>query len=174
MKIGICGASVDLSDETLKKSYKIGEAIAKTGNILVMGAGRGYPKEAAKGAFENNGKVIGYSPANDENEHINRYNFSKDFMTDIIYTGNGIPRRNFDIVENSDAIIIIGGQIGTLNEFTIAFHMGKVIGVLEGSGGITVQLPKIISLSDKNNESENVIFSEDPKDLINKIINKNR
>lgn len=170
MKIGICGASKDLKDEILKKSFEIGKEIAKRNHILFMGAGKGYPLEAAKGAFQNNGKVIGISPGKDLEEHKQRYDFSTEWLTEIVYTGSGIPRRNFDLVEKSDLIIIIGGQIGTLNEFTIAFHIGKKIGILENSGGITPLIKEITKICNKNNEINNVVYSDDPKELVKKII----
>lgn len=172
IKIGVCGASVDLKDEVLKRSFRLGKAIADNSCVLIMGAGRGYPKEAAKGCFENKGKVIGISPAKDKSEHLDLYGFNLDYFSEVDYTGVGIPKRNYNIIEESDAIVIIGGQIGTLNEFTIAYHLGKVIGVLEGSGGVTPLLPEISKVCNKDDENDKVVFSNDPKLLINKILEK--
>jgi SLOG cluster4 family len=39
-------------------------------------------------------------------------------------------------IRSSDIVIIFGGSIGRLNEFTIAYDEGKIIGVLEGTGGV--------------------------------------
>ncbi len=172
MKIGICGASIDLKKEVLERSYEIGKLIAAQSYTLIMGAGRGYPLEAAKGCYENNGKVIAISPADNEIEHREKYGFKTDYFSEIIYTGEGIPRRNFDIIEQSDAIIIIGGQIGTLNEFTIAHHMQKVIGILSDSAGITEIIPSIIRRCDKNNESRNIVYSRIPERLVKGVVDK--
>ncbi|MFZ5593982.1 MAG: hypothetical protein ACOY4D_06955 [Pseudomonadota bacterium] len=35
----------------------------------------------------------------------------------------------------------MGGRSGTLGEFAIAYDEGKLIGVLQGSGGITEKIP---------------------------------
>ena len=126
MKIAICGASLEPFDkEIVKKAYEIGKEIAINNHTLRFGGCWGYPYEAAKGAFESNGKVEAVSPAKNEADHINRYRFPYDNFTEIEFTGLGIPGRNLPLVANSDAIIMISGQIGTLNEFTIAFHKKK-------------------------------------------------
>ncbi|MAE43107.1 hypothetical protein CMO93_05000 [Candidatus Woesearchaeota archaeon] len=172
MKIAVCGSSAITDKKTAKKAFEIGKEIAKNDILLLTGAGTGYPYEAAKGTFSNNGKVMGISPAKDEEKHINTYRFPKDVFTEIEYTGLKIPARNFPLVKEADAIIIISGQTGTLNEFTIAFHYQKPIGILKGSGGVTEILDKIADICNKNNEKDNIVYSEDPKELIQLVMNK--
>ena len=74
------------------------------------------------------------------------------------------------LVENADAVIIIGGKIGTLNEFTIAFVKGKKIGILSGSGGVVELIPKIAAVCDKRGEGKNIFYSESANELIRKIV----
>ena len=171
MKIAVCGAGKETNKAILKKAFEIGKEIAKNKAILVTGAGLGYPLEAAKGAFLNNGEITGFSPAKDEEEHKELYSFKTEYFTKINYTASGIPRRNFNIIENSDAVVIIGGQIGTLNEFSIAFVSNKIIGILKNSGGIVEITDKIIDICKTNNE-ENIIYSDEPKELISNIIKR--
>jgi len=125
MKIAVCGSSNNLNKEIARKAFEIGKELAKNNVLVLTGAGNGYPYEAAKGTFSNNGKVFGISPAKDEEEHKQKYNFPIDAFTKIEYTNLGIPGRNFPLVKEADAIIIISGQIGSLNEFTIAFHCSR-------------------------------------------------
>lgn len=173
MKIAVCGSAAQGNDEeVLKKAFEVGKEIAKNKAIVVTGATIGYSLEAAKGAASENGKVIGISPAKDEEEHIASYGYPVKEFTEIKFTGLGIPRRNYEIIENSDAVIFIGGQIGTLNEFTIAFVKNKVIGILENSGGITEIIDKIAEICKKENEGRNIIYNSKPKELVGKIINK--
>lgn len=172
MKIAVCGTSIgEIGQEILKKSGEIGKEIAEKKHTLMFGACRGYPYEAAKGAFRSNGHVIGISPAKNEEEHVSRYNFPLDSMSEIRFTGLGIPERNIPLVKGSDAIIIISGQIGTLNEFTLAFQEKKPIGILKGSGGVTELLSKITEIcdSERYNMKKKVVFSDKPKELIDKI-----
>ena len=172
MQIAVCGASLPPFDrETVKKAYEIGKEIASNHHILRFGGCWGYPYEAAKGSFENKGKAIAISPAKSKDEHITQYKFPHDNFTDIEYTGLGIPGRNIPLVTGSDAIIIISGQIGTLNEFTIAFHLKKPIGVLEGSGGITNSgiIEKIAEICSRVGEKDMIVYGKEPKMLVNKL-----
>ena len=174
MKISICGSNKGLDKDIAKKAFEIGKELAKNNILVLTGAGNGYPYEAAKGAFSNDGKVFGVSPAKNEEEHINNYNFPTDTFTKIEFTNLGIPGRNLPLVEEADAIIIISGQIGSLNEFTIAFHDSKVIGILEKSGGITNMLKDIAEICNKNGEKENIVYSSDPEKLVSLVLDKLR
>ena len=154
----------------LKKAYEIGKEIAVNNHILRFGGCWGYPYEAAKGTFENKGKIVAISPAKDKEEHVNKYNFPTQNFTEIKYTGLGIPGRNMPLVFDSDAIIIISGQIGTLNEFTIAFYYKKPIGILVGSGGITNLVKEIAEVCSKVGEKDMIVYEKEPKELIRKLV----
>ena len=174
MNIAVCGASIPPFDKNiLKKAYEIGKEIAANNNILRFGGCWGYPYEAAKGAFENKGKVIAISPGKDKEEHVKKYNFPADNFTEAEYTGLGIPGRNIPLIANSDAAIMIPGQIGTLNEFTLAFHQKKAIGVLEGSGGITKLIREIAEICRKVGEEDKIVYEKEPKELTKKLSNLN-
>jgi len=172
MKIAVCGSSRANYEEVAKKAFEIGKELANKNILLLTGAGNGYPYEAAKGAFSIGGKVFGVSPAKDKDEHISRYSFPTENFTEIEYTNLGIPGRNFPLVKEADAIIIISGQIGSLNEFTIAFHGNKAIGILKNSGGITSIVGKIAEICDKNGEKENIVYSSEPKELVELVSDK--
>jgi uncharacterized protein (TIGR00725 family) len=172
MKIAISGAGRDESivPKIAEKAKELGKELAKQGHTLFTGGCGGYPRAAAQGALEENGRVIAYSPANDEEEHKERYGFTTEDFSEVKYTGLGIPERNFPLVKDADAVIIIGGQTGTLNEFTLAFHEGKPIGVLKDSGGITDLVPKIAEICDKIGEKKMVVYSDKPKELVKKLM----
>ena len=87
-----------------------------------------------------------------------------DFVT---YTGFGIKGRNVILIRSADAVAMVGGGIGTLNEFTVAFDQGKIIGVLEGSGGTSDMIRKIVPLGRDNGAT--VMYSRDPKKLAEEI-----
>lgn len=172
MKIAVCGSNNAVNEEIAKKAFEIGKELAKNDAWVLTGAGNGYPYEAAKGAFSSNGKVLGISPAQDEEEHTGKYSFPIGSFTKIEYTDLGIPGRNLPLVEEANAIIIISGQIGSLNEFTIAFQNAKVIGILKDSGGISGMMEEIAEICDKKGEKEKVVYSEDPKMLVKKVVEK--
>ena len=77
----------------------------------------------------------------------------------------------------ADAVIIICGRIGTLNEFTIAYEDKKPLGVLTGTGGMSDMVKGIVEKSYRDRGSSGIIFDSDPKSLLDKVANmieKNR
>lgn len=173
MKIAVIGEGSGGEEEVLKKAKEIGREIARKKATLLTGSCLGYPYAAVQGAFEEKGKIIGISPAKDKEEHVTVYNFPHEEFSEIKYTGLGIPGRNLPLVEEADAVVLIGGKMGSLNEFTIAFQLSKVIGVLKGSKGITEIIEKIVEVCDKKDGRDKlVVYGEEPKELIEKVIER--
>jgi len=173
IKIGVMGSAgkdnSKVGEEAKKLAFEVGKAIAEKDCILLNGACPGLPEEAAKGAKSKNGFTVGISPGHNLKEHKELYKMPDEALDVIIFTGFGFKGRNVITIRASDAIITIGGGIGTLNEFTIAFDEGKVIGVLEGSGGISDELKDIIEKCGKTT-SGRVIFEKEPKALVEKVL----
>jgi len=157
--------------ENIKKSIMIGQEIARADCILVNGACPGLPDEAAYGAKNVGGLTMGISPAFSEHEHTKKYKSPSENYDIILYTGMGLMERDLINIRSSDAIIILGGGIGTLNEFTVAFDEGKVIGVLTGTGGVSNHVEKVLEICGRKME-DYVVFDSDPKTLIQKVLDK--
>lgn len=151
-----------------KKAERLGKAIAHREMILVTGATTGIPYWAAKGAKDAAGIVIGLSPASSESEHAKRFELPVDYHDLIIYTGFNYSGRNLFLTRTADAIIVVCGRMGTLNEFTIAFEDDKPIGVLEGTGGTADMAKHIIEKSHRG--PGKVVFDSDPEKLLEKVI----
>ena len=168
-KICVSGAAETghCSPNTLELTKELGRQIIKHNAVLVTGAPTGTPYWAAIGAKEENGFVIGLSPASSEWEHIEKYKLPVDYHDIIIYTGFGYGGRNLLLTRSSDAVIITCGRIGTLNEFTIAFEDDKPVGVLTGTGGIADDIENILQRSHKG--MGKVVFDSDPSKLIEKV-----
>ena len=130
--IGVMGSATSPSHKAEELAFELGCEIGKSGAILVTGATTGLPLKAAEGAHSLGGFVIGVSPAQNKKEHVELglplepHNF-------ILYTGFGFKGRNVLNVRACDAVITVGGSLGTLNEFTIAYDEGKLLGVLTSS-----------------------------------------
>ncbi len=130
--IGVIGLSRGANDKLIReKAYEIGRRIAQEGFVLISGATTGYTSEAVRGAYEKGGLTIGISPASNIEEHTNKYGMPVENFTRIIFTGQDYAGRNVIIVKSSDAIIMLPGSVGTLNEFTIALSLGKRIAILK-------------------------------------------
>lgn len=146
----------------------LGKEIARQGAVLVTGATTGFPLQAAKGAKEEGGMSIGFSPASSEYEHRNIYKLPVDYIDVMIYTGFGYPGRDLFLTRASDAVLIGCGRIGTIHEFTVAYEDGKPIGILEGDWIMDETIKMIIERSNRVNNK--IVFDTDPKRLVEKVI----
>lgn len=169
-KICISGAAETghCSPNALEDTKELGREIVRQGAVLVTGATTGAPFWGAIGAKEENGFVIGVSPAETEIEHVEKYKLPIDYHDIIIYTGFGYSGRNLLLTRSSDAVVVTCGRIGTLNEFTIAFEDDKPIGVLTGTGGMADELETILEKGHRGRGK--VVFDSDPKRLLEKVI----
>lgn len=169
-KICVSGAATGdcINDETTEKAEQVGKEIARSGAILVSGATTGIPFYAAKGVKKLDGISIGFSPAATYEDHVKRYQLPTRYMDLIVYTGFGYAGRNLILTRSADAVIVICGRIGTLNEFTVAFEDKKPLGVLVHSGGIADELEQITEIAHKHKCS--VLYEEDPQKLVRGLI----
>lgn len=173
-KVGVMGASASEMSVAERSrlgdlAERLGAAIAKRDCILVTGATTGLPDLVSRAAKRKGGQVVGISPAANREEHANRYGLPEDGTEIIIYTGFGLKGRNVVNVRSSDIVVIFGGATGTLNEFTIAYDEGKVIGVLEGTGGIADHIREILSFCKKKTAAI-LLFDENPDTLIDRCL----
>lgn len=169
-KICVSGAAETghCAPDTMQKTEELGREIVRHNSVLVTGATVGAPYWAAIGAKQEGGISIGLSPAASEREHVEFYKLPIDKFDLIVYTGFNYSGRNLLLTRSADAVIIVCGRAGTLNEFTIAFEDQKPIGILEGTGGtadlIRDLLPKL------HKEGGKVVFDTDPKTLVEKVL----
>ncbi|MDP2947285.1 MAG: LOG family protein [Nanoarchaeota archaeon] len=153
---------------SLEKAKEIGREIVRQNGILVTGATTGIPYWAAIGAKEEGGVVFGLSPAASKAAHVKTYHLPTDYHDVIIYTGFEYAGRNLILTRSSDAVIVICGRIGTLNEFTIAFEDNKPIGVLIGTGGTADLIKRIVR--DSHRGLGRIVYDSDPPKLVSKVI----
>lgn len=169
-KICVSGAAVGecLNEETIQKAEAVGKAIARSGSVLLTGATTGIPFYAARGVKKLDGISIGFSPAATYQDHVKRYQLPTRYMDLIVYTGFGYAGRNLILTRSSDAVIVICGRIGTLNEFTVAFEDKKTLGVLTDSGGIADEIKELTEVAQKHECK--VLYESDPNKLVRGII----
>jgi uncharacterized protein (TIGR00725 family) len=172
-KIAVSGSASDnCSPGAFKKSYQVGREIALHKAVLVTGATIGVPAWATRGAKSVGGVSIGLSPAISKQAHVHTYHLPTKYMDLIIYTGFDYSGRNMLMTRSSDAVIVICGRIGTLNEFTTAFEERRVVGVLTGTGGVTGEIPQILKVSKRGQKY--IVFHDNPKKLVEMVIKKLR
>ncbi|HEY9720897.1 MAG TPA: hypothetical protein V6D47_02725 [Oscillatoriaceae cyanobacterium] len=170
LTIGVMGAADGpMADAAIASAHELGRAIAASGCILVNGACPGLPYHAARGAKELGGLVVGISPALSRDEHVERYGSPTEGLDMIVYTGSGLMGREVTNIRSSDMVVIVGGRSGTLGEFAIAYDEGKLIGVLEGTGGIVDELPRLVKAVHKLSGAH-LIYDADPRRLIERML----
>lgn len=172
--MGSAQGPVITQKENIKKAEKLGIEIANANCILVNGACPGLPDDAARGAKKVGGFVLGISPAFSLRAHREKYLSPDENYDLILFTGLGLMERDIVNIRSSDAIIIVGGGIGTLNEFTVAYEEGKVIGVLKETGGISDNITDILKMAHRDDpkEMEKLVFESDPKKLVATVLKK--
>jgi len=170
IKICISGAAETTycSPNAFLKSEELGKIIAERGIILITGATTGAPYWVARAAKIAGGTVIGMSPAVSEEAHLKSYRLPVDYHDFIIYTGFDYTGRNLLLTRSADAVILICGRIGTLNEFTIAFENNKPIGILTGSGGMAEEIKGITEKAHRG--AGKIVYDSDPKKLLEKVL----
>lgn len=169
-QICISGAAKGKSvEEGTDLARAAGKAIAKAGHSLMTGATIGIPHQAAIGYKQANGKMsLGISPAASKLEHVVKYRLPIEPYDAILYSGLHYVGRDALLIQSSDAVISIGGRLGTLHEFTIAMETETPIGFLQGAGGVSSEIMDILHAAGRQ-KSESVIFEDDPIKLVDKI-----
>lgn len=152
----------------IEKAEEVGREIIRQNGALITGATDGIPYWAALGAKKEKGIVIGFSPAASLAAHKRTYRLPTKYHDIIVYTGFEYAGRNLLLTRSSDAVIIICGRIGTLNEFTIAFEDQKPIGVLTKTGG-TADMVKFIVKKGRRGPGK-IVYDSNPKTLVSKVI----
>jgi len=129
--IGVIGsdqhAGETIAAHALSVATEVGRLLAVRHAILVTGGTGGIMEAASSGAHTAGGIVVGLLPGLDR-EAANQ------FVTVPICTGLGALRSHVTVA-TSDAIIMIAGSTGTLNEATIAYAERKPLIVVSGTGG---------------------------------------
>lgn len=175
MKYQICvsgaaaGKTVQASHQL---AYDLGKTIAESGATLTTGATIGLPWYAAQGAFSVKGRrgvSVGFSPASSFREHVTVYRLPTVEFDYINYTGMAYVGRNIHLVRSSDAVITVGGRMGSLHEFVTAIESQKVIGVLLGSGGLADYIPTLLQ-NIESPAAKDVIYDTNPVRLVGKVI----
>lgn len=168
-QICVSGAAKgDSAVRARKLAVAVGQEIAARGHITLTGATRGLPYAAAKAAKEAGGFSMGFSPAASRSAHVKKYRLPLDAFDSVLYTGFEYTGRDLLLIRSSDAVVMIGGRIGTLHELAIAIEEHKPLGVLLGSGGMTDEVEHVLKAAKRSRSG--LYFSHDPAELVDMLI----
>ena len=172
IQIGVMGSSGgDFVPGAEDKAYQLGREIARSGAALLTGACPGLPHMAVRGCRDEDGMVVGISPALSLNEHVHRYHSPTEGFDVLMFTGSGLMGREIEAIRSCDIVVLVGGRSGTLGEFAIAYDEGRIIGVLRGTGGIADHVDELVKIADKETGAS-ILFEHDPVTLVRKCLHE--
>jgi len=171
-QICVSGAARGDSVEPAKElAAEVAREIVRRGHLVITGATRGLPYYAAVAAKKEGGRditSIGFSPAASRLAHVKKYQLPLDAFDTVLFTGFEYTGRNLLLVRSCDALVMVGGRIGTLNELTIAIEERKPIGILLGSGGMTNEVEAVLKAAKRARTG--IIFGHDPAQLVDELV----
>jgi uncharacterized protein (TIGR00725 family) len=175
IKIGVMGsASTSIAAEGRQHidalAVRLGKKIAAAACVLITGELDGIPGRVVEAHRQHGGLSVGISPAHSAVEHTALYDTPPCPSTVVIYSGFGFKGRNVIAVRSADIVILVAGGIGTLNEFTIAYDEGKVIGLLQGTGGVTDVAQTLLATLPVRSTGAVVIADPDPEQLMDRCL----
>ena len=157
-------------EESKHLAAELGEAIAKAGHYLMTGATVGLPNYAAEAYKKAGGKMsIGISPADSKVEHVMKYRLPVKAYDAIVYSGLHYVGRDLLLINTSDAVLSIGGRLGTLYEATISIETETPIGFFLGSGGVSDIVEDIIQLGKPLRDEAYITYNQSATDLVKDI-----
>ena len=122
--IGVIGGA-EASAENVQCAYDVGSYIAGNRAILVCGGLGGIMESASKGAFENDGYVVGFLPGSEKSD-------ANPYVHLAVPTAMGVGRYIL-VVRAADALIAFPGSYGTLSEIALALDLGKTVVYMPGT-----------------------------------------
>jgi uncharacterized protein (TIGR00725 family) len=165
--IGIIGRGMqhdrDPVDPTVMESARlVGRLVAERGGVIVSGGLGGVMEAASRGAKEAGGLTLGFLPSMNKST-------GNAFLDIVLPTGLG-RARNLITARGCDAIVMIGGGCGTLNELTISYAEGRPVIILRGSGGWADRIEPVLYdghyLDDRKTVS--IDFADTPAEVVDK------
>lgn len=137
--VGVIGYSGNPKETPVKEiaelCLKLGEELGKRYNVFTGGRD-GVMELVSKGVKSVGGFCVGVLPW--EGEDSNEYNDV------VIKTGLDFQMRSFILVKSVDAVISVGGEIGTAIEILSAYANKKPVILLRGTGGWTDRIADVL------------------------------
>jgi len=174
-QVGIIGSAGDddyngnqgATARMMKEAEMIGQLLAKNKVIVVTGGKSGIMEAGARGAKKVGGQTVGVV------EGVKRFT-SNDFTDIEVVSGmKGDGMDELLLVNMCDALIVIGGGAGTLQEITIAYRNKKPVVALTTQSGWAKKLAGKFLDSREKIKIEMADNAKSAVEKVLKILNKN-
>ncbi len=152
--------------EALPRARALGAILAEYGCITGGLLTTGFARWVIKGASLHDGITMGFSPASDSHEHDRLYHLANQEVTTTIYTGFGDGGAELIMMRSADALIFGCGTFHSIQDFILAHHLKKPIGILAGDW----DHEEILQLVEKaGHTTDMIIVDTDPRRLVDQI-----
>ncbi len=121
IQIAVIGNKGPISKKLDKLAEEVGTEIAKVGAVLISGGKDGVMEASCRGAKSQNGLTVGIFPFSSDE--------ANKFVDIKIPTLIGFARNSI-VANSADAIIAVGGDVGTLIEILYGVQYSKPIVLL--------------------------------------------
>jgi uncharacterized protein (TIGR00725 family) len=169
IQIGVMGSwRSKLPQKSFDLAEEMGEEIAKADCILITGGSTGVMEHSMKGCKKANGTTIGIIASSD----YRKYEYLGRYIDVKINTGMGENGRIPILINSCDGVIAIGGGVGTLTEVACAYHQGKPIVIMQGSGNVSDKV-KLLLDEEGYLDSKKLVkiqFAKTAKEAVSKLI----
>jgi predicted Rossmann-fold nucleotide-binding protein len=172
------------------KLHRLGAALAANGFVaavnasLTEGEQRSIARPVLKGVKAGQGATVGYSNWRTMEQHrLDGLERDVDLLqlTRRPRCRRGLERPNtagraVEMIERADGVVIAGGGAEALLQFSVAYQLGLPVGVLQGSGGITERIPRLLkafAAGGKKSEAP-IVIHRDPRVLASKLARQMR
>ncbi|MBK6678979.1 MAG: TIGR00730 family Rossman fold protein [Ignavibacteriales bacterium] len=116
-----CASSTKSKEIYLEDARKLGNLIAENNDLLVYGGGRhGLMGAVSDGTLEKGGRVIGVIP-----EFMMSLEWGRDDIYSLELTDD-METRKLKMIDGSDAIVVLPGGSGTMEEFYQVLTMKRL------------------------------------------------
>ncbi len=161
---GMRAGDPPLPEKTVHLAREVGRLLAKANAIVVCGGLGGVMEATAEGVAEASGVIIGILPQGDRSQ-------ANPYLTYALPSGLGYLR-NYVVIHSSQAVIMIGGGNGTLQEVTIAHDAQRPVVILAGSGGWADRLPALLHRDYLDERRETIIkVGYTPEEVVSIALN---
>ncbi len=164
--IGVIGNGDHTPAHVLELAEGVGRHIGERGAILVCGGRGGVMEAACRGAKSAGGTTVGILPG------LTR-DGANDYVDVAIPTGLGFAMRNFITIRSCHAVIMLNGEVGTLEEAILCYQHGIPLVAMQSSGGWAERL-RTAALNDGQHldgrQLMTINYAEEPAEAVDRAI----
>jgi predicted Rossmann-fold nucleotide-binding protein len=163
-RIALCGSHrPDFLEENRERLVVLGKVLAEYGFTFYGGMSPNFPDVVIQAGRTAGAKAYGYSPWISKEEHLERGDPWEYDHIEVV--GKGFEYNSKKLIGQVEAIVVVSGGEFTGHEILDAIEQGRVVGILSNIPGIGDAAGRLIAF-------ENLIVEEDPRLLVERIVEK--